>query len=177
MVQHTNNELAFATKINHPSILSPIDAYSSKNQIHIVYKYAANGELFNYLKQFGHLPTRIAKNYAHQLIDAVAEIHKAQVCHRDLKLENIVLNADFKIQIIDFGIACPLQGTLNSGFCGGDEKVGTLSYMTPEMHMGFKYQPVVADIFALGVIIFALFAGNMPFDTASINDPLYRNFA
>ena len=52
-----------------------------------------------------------------------------------------------------------------------------MSYMAPEMHMGFKYQPVVADIFALGVIIFALFAGNMPFDIASINDPLYRNFA
>ena len=57
------------------------------------------------------------KAYASQLVTALIAIHKSEVCHRDLKLENLVLDADFKLKVIDFGIACDLSGDAGRGFC------------------------------------------------------------
>ena len=69
------------------------------------------------------------KNYAIQLLKAVNAIHGAGICHRDLNLENLVLDFDFKLKIIDFGFAC--QQT--SGLCHGSEKLGSVNYMAPEI--------------------------------------------
>ena len=60
------------------------------------------------------------KFYASQLITGLVEMHKVGICHRDLKLENLVLDADFNLKIIDFGLACPLSGSEGNGFCSGD---------------------------------------------------------
>ena len=103
-------------------------------------------------------------------------MHKVEVCHRDLKLENLVLDSDFNLKMIDFGMACPLTGSADDGFCAGEEKVGTPSYMAPEIYMGCDYQPVVADLYALGVIFFALATGVYPFAKATPEDGHYKYF-
>ena len=120
------------------------------------------------------MPTRIANAYAHQLIKMIAKMHKAGVCHRDLKLENLVLDANWNLKLIDFGLACPLAGVNNRGFCHQSEKVGTEGYMAPELLLDCKYQPMIADIFALGVVIFALYTGVLPFGKAMLEDPYYE---
>ena len=104
----------------------------------IVYEYAANGDLFSYLVKRERLPTPIAKFYALQLIRAVGVMHAAQVCHRDLKLDNLVLDSDYNLKIVDFGIACKLSGDHGSGFCR-QAKCGTQGYMAPEVLADMKY--------------------------------------
>ena len=79
----------------------------------------------------------IVKFYSNQLIRGVIEMHKAGVCHRDLKLENLVLDSDFNLKIIDFGMACPLTGSENRGLCTRGDRVGTKSYMAPEILLGY----------------------------------------
>lgn len=116
----------------------------------------------------------IVRNYVDQLIQAIGAIHKADVCHRDLKLENIVLDSTFGIKVIDFGISCSLSGPQRNGFCPKGEKVGTLGYMAPEVLLECKYQPAMADLFAFGVIIFIMVTGHLPFEEASINDKYYK---
>ena len=116
----------------------------------------------------------IVRNYVDQIIQAVGAIHAAGVCHRDLKLENIVLDSTFGIKVIDFGISCSLSGNQNTGFCTKREKVGTLGYMAPELLLECKYQPNMADFFSLGVIIFILVTGHLPFEEATINDRHYK---
>ena len=103
----------------------------------IAYEYAANGDLFNYIKFSGSLPLPIVKYYANQLIIGIIRMHKAGVCHRDLKLENLVLDSDFNLRIIDFGMACPLTGFENRGLCERGDRVGTKSYMAPEILLGY----------------------------------------
>ena len=120
------------------------------------------------------MPIPIVRLYLDQMIQAIGAIHAAEVCHRDLKLENIVLDSNFGIKVIDFGISCPLSGSLRTGFCAKGEKVGTLNYMAPEIILECKYQPVMADLFSLGVIIFILVTGHLPFEQATINDRYYK---
>ena len=98
-------------------------------------------------------------------------MHTAGVCHRDLKLENIVLDAQYNLKVIDLGMACPYA--VPSGF---EETVfcGTKGYRAPEIVTMCAYQPYITDLFSLGVIIFSLVTGRFPFGDASINDPYYE---
>lgn len=179
--KYVQNELRLAKMIDHTSVTVPRDAFvltdegNSKNkQTCIAYDLHENGDFYNYIKDFGALPLPIARTYVDQLIQAIGAIHKADVCHRDLKLENIVLDSTFGIKVIDFGISCPLSGNKNNGFCERGEKVGTLGYMAPEIILECKYQPIMADLFSLGVIIFILVTGHLPFEEATINDNYYK---
>ena len=140
----------------------------------IAYELAENGNLFDYLRVGGALPHSIANAYSLQLIKLVSELHKRGVCHRDLKLENLVLDQTWNLKLIDFGLACPLTGTNQRGFCHRGEKVGTEGYMAPEVLLDCKYQPAMADIYALGVIIFSIYTGVMPFGKAMISDSYYE---
>jgi len=97
-------------------------------------------------------------------------IHAAEVCHRDLKLENMVLDSNFNLKVIDFGLACPISGSEGSGFCDSSEKCGTDFYMAPEVWLERRYQPTSADMFSLGVILFVLRTGFLPFEKAVIED-------
>ena len=97
-------------------------------------------------------------------------MHSQGVCHRDLKLENLVLDSNFNLKLTDFGLACKLT----TGFCDGSDKVGTLQYMAPEVILEHRYKPEVADLFSIGVIIFMLFTGKAPFEHASTKDKWYK---
>lgn len=86
--------------------------------------------------------------------------------HKDLKLENILLDKDFNLKLTDFGLADKVEGSDGSGF----EKTrfdGTLSYMAPEILKKIPFSGKVADMFAFGVILFALYSGHMPFYAAN----------
>ena len=109
-----------------------------------------------------------------QLIMGIGKMHQAGVCHRDLKVDNLALDSHFNIKAIDFGFACDISGTNGQGFCQRGTQVGTPGYMAPEIHLGAKYQPIVADMFSLGVIIFILYAGYPPFTLATVDDPYYK---
>ena len=93
------------------------DTGSTKKVSFITTEYCPNGELFSYLAgQEDGLPSSICKYYFRQLIQAVHYMHTQGVAHRDLKLENVLLNKEFDLKIIDLGFACPLEGSDGSGF-------------------------------------------------------------
>ena len=133
-----------------------------------------NGDLFRYIQHGGGLPAPIARYYAWQLVEAVSAMHRAGVCHQDLKLENLVLDSDFNLKVIDFGLACSVNGTTGRGFC--DNNCGTEEYKAPEVTAAIRYQPVVADLFSLAVVIFIIYTGRLPFRQASVSDERYLYF-
>lgn len=100
-------------------------------------------------------------------------MHRAGVCHRDLKLENLVLDSDFNLKVIDFGLACSLLGNTGRGYC--DNNCGTEGYKAPEITaaINYNYNPVVTDLFALAVMIFIMYTGRLPFRRANIRDERY----
>ena len=141
----------------------------------ISFEFMQNGDLFNYVKKGGRLPDPIVRYYGQQLLEALTEMHRADVCHRDLKLENLVLDSDFNLKVIDFGHACELSGDAGRGFSG--DLCGSVGYKAPEIVVGIEYQPQVADLFSLAVTLFMMYTGKQPFfKEASVNDKLYRYF-
>ena len=126
------------------------------------------GELLSYLIGKGGLPMPIVRHYAKQLVEGITYMHRQGIAHRDLKLENVLLDSNFDLKIADFGFACPIQGEDGLGF--SNRFVGTVQYMAPELLAGRTYQPQVADWYSFGVMLFMMYSGSAPFVQADLND-------
>ena len=117
-------------------------------------------ELYNYLLRHGPLlPEKVQKIFA-QLVGAVAHVHNMSCVHRDLKLENILLDKNENVKLCDFGFTREYEGRSSylQTFCG------TVCYSAPEMLKGEKYAGEKVDVWSLGVILYALLTGELPFD-------------
>lgn len=175
-------EVQTMTHLNHPNIVNLIE-YSGEgvveksngkkeNVIYIVLELATNGELFDYVASTGRFSEPIARYYFHQLINGLEYVHNKGITHRDLKPENVLYDAAFTLKIADFGFAAPIEGRDASGF--NRTKLGTESYMAPEIHMRKPYQGPSVDLFASAIILFIMFTQHPPFTKAVPEDPFYR---
>lgn len=117
-------------------------------------------ELYNYLLRHGPLPVDKTKRIFTQLVGAVAYVHSKSCVHRDLKLENILLDKHENVKLCDFGFTREYEGKASylQTFCG------TICYSAPEMLKGEKYAGEKVDVWSLGIILYALLAGELPFD-------------
>ena len=139
-----------------------------KEKQYIILEYAPKGTLLDYMKQFKRgLKKEYAKVIFAKILRGVYYCHKKQICHRDLKLENILLDENFSPKIADFGFA-----TYNSDKL--TEKKGTPGYVAPEIYTRKKYDGYKADIFSLGVILYNLYTGKKPFQDHTIIDSKYK---
>ncbi|GAO19342.1 hypothetical protein UVI_02008720 [Ustilaginoidea virens] len=117
-------------------------------------------ELYNHLLQHGPLPVAKVQKIFTQLVGAVSYVHLQSCVHRDLKLENILLDKNENVKLVDFGFTREYEGRTNylQTFCG------TICYAAPEMLKGEKYAGEKVDVWSLGIILFALLCGELPFD-------------
>ncbi len=149
---------------------------AKKDVLSVVLELATGGDLFNYIfAQNKGFSEPIARYYFKQLVEAMEFMHSNNVVHRDLKLENLLLDEDYNLKIADFG----LSTTVESSYGGGVmyTRVGTERYMPPEMLEKNAYIGICADLFSAGVILFVLVMGMMPtHKSAESNDYLYRYF-
>jgi len=106
------------------------------------------------------------------LIEGLDYVHQKGLTHRDLKPENVLYDSNFNLKIADFGFAAPIAGRDGSGLC--KTKLGTESYMAPEIHMRKPYSGASVDLFASGIILFIMFTQHPPFTKADPSDPFYR---
>ena len=129
------------------------------------------GELFDFIAETGKFSEKVARTYFHQMMNGLHYMHSKGYAHRDIKPENILLGRDFVLKLADFGFSCLLKGKDGSGIL--HTKLGTEGYMAPEVPSK-NYDGAKADIFAAGVILFIMYAGNPPFEKAAVNDPYYK---
>ncbi|KAF4127012.1 Protein tyrosine kinase [Geosmithia morbida] len=144
----------------HPHIARLYEVIVTENLVWLVLEYCPGDELYNYLLKNGPLPvTKVQKVFA-QLVGAVCYVHKQSCVHRDLKLENILFDKHENVKLVDFGFTREYEGRSNylQTFCG------TICYSAPEMLKGEKYAGEKVDVWSLGIILYALLCGELPFD-------------
>jgi BR serine/threonine kinase len=161
-------EIALMRLTNHPNIMKLKDYFESPRHLYIILEYAQQGELFDYLISKRVLPVEQAIEFFRQIIFAIEYLHEHGICHRDLKPENILLDSNTRIKIADFGFARWVKSNIADTACGSPH------YAAPEVISGRSYDGRKADIWSCGVVFFALLAGYLPFDDASIRTLLHK---
>jgi len=163
MIEQFQSEIQALRSLNHPNIISLYDVYTTTDKIYIVMELMAGGELFDYVVQKGTLTEAEASTIVRMVTSALVYMHGENIIHRDLKPENLMLthrpNAAFEIEvkIIDFGLSKFMHEPMARSF------LGTRGYLAPEMLQRRQYSRAV-DTWALGVIVFVLVCGCLPFD-------------
>ncbi|KAG2552352.1 hypothetical protein PVAP13_9KG423500 [Panicum virgatum] len=138
----------------------------SKARIFIVLEYVTGGELFEIIATNGRLKEDEARKYFQQLINAVDYCHSRGVYHRDLKLENLLLDAAGNLKVSDFGLSALTEQLKADGLL--HTTCGTPNYVAPEVIEDGGYDGATADIWSCGVILFVLLAGYLPFEDENI---------
>jgi serine/threonine protein kinase len=163
MLDQFHTEIEALRSLNHPNIISLNDVYTTKDKIYIIMELMAGGELFDYVVKKGTLTEAEASTIVRMVTSALVYMHGQNIVHRDLKPENLMLTRkpnsiyDIEVKIIDFGLSKVMEEGMAKSF------LGTRGYLAPEMLQRRDYSKKI-DTWALGVIVFILVCGCLPFD-------------
>ncbi|CAG9326659.1 unnamed protein product [Blepharisma stoltei] len=169
--RNVKKEVVIMSTLNHPFIIKMKECISTKHQLYIFMEYVGGMSLHKYLKA---MPNRKlnedeGRRIFGQILSAVDYCHSLGIAHRDIKLENILIDKYNNIKLIDFGFSTYVSSDKkNTVFCG------TPSYMAPEIIARRGYQAASADIWALGVLLYVLLCGNYPF-RGKTDQEVYKN--
>jgi serine/threonine protein kinase len=159
-IERFNNELRLARKISHRHVCRMYDLGEEGTSRFITMEYVPGEDLKRFIKRSGQLTVSKAVSIAKQICEGLAEAHHIGVIHRDLKPQNIMIDADGNTRIMDFGIARFLEG---EGVTTQGVLIGTPDYMSPEQ-TEMEGVDQRSDIYALGVILFEMVTGRVPFE-------------
>lgn len=170
-VARLQREIRFLKLLHHPHIVKVYEVIETNEFIYIIMECAVGGELFDYIVANKRVKEKEARSFFRMVLSAVDYCHQNSIIHRDLKPENLLLDDKKTIKIIDFGFGNNFK--LNSLL---DTYCGSPFYAAPEMILGKKYEGPEIDCWSLGVILFALLCGHLPFDDDNMKE-LYRKIA
>eukprot|EP01156_Anaeramoeba_ignava_P002165 Anaeramoba_ignava/a217728_118.p2 GENE.a217728_118~~a217728_118.p2 ORF type:complete len:525 (-),score=175.77 a217728_118:2237-3811(-) len=153
------NELRAISLVDHPNIAKFYEMINTKKHIYIIMEYLQNGELFDFINENGPVSEERGCAFLKQILGAVKHCHDFGIIHRDIKPENLLLDLRFNLKLIDFGLSTFLQK--KNSLC--KTSCGSPSYSAPEVIHGHKYQGKKADIWSIGIVLYALLCGSLPF--------------
>ncbi|XP_015681750.1 serine/threonine-protein kinase MARK2 isoform X4 [Protobothrops mucrosquamatus] len=166
-LQKLFREVRIMKVLNHPNIEGQFNKlqYLCDKTLYLVMEYASGGEVFDYLVAHGRMKEKEARAKFRQIVSAVQYCHQKFIVHRDLKAENLLLDADMNIKIADFGFSNEFTfGNKLDTFCGSPP------YAAPELFQGKKYDGPEVDVWSLGVILYTLVSGSLPFDGQNLKE-------
>lgn len=152
-------ELSIIQMFQHPHIIRVYEVLDVEDKVFVIMDLAPGGDLLNYIKTRGFVKESLGKKIFKQLLQAVKHCHKNGVLHRDLKCENILLDEGNNVRITDFGFAKYYnKSDLCKTFCG------SAAYAAYEILKGIPYDGEKADVWSMGVVLYTMVTGRMPFD-------------
>ncbi|KAL5662261.1 hypothetical protein ACJX0J_029386, partial [Zea mays] len=159
--ENVYREIVNHRSLRHPNIIQFIEVILTPTHLAIVMEYAAGGELFDRIVDRGRFSEDETRYFFQQLICGVSYCHHMQICHRDLKLENVLLDGSPapRLKICDFGYS--KSSVLHSR---PKSAVGTPAYIAPEVLSRREYDGKLADVWSCGVTLFVMLVGAYPFE-------------
>jgi len=162
--QKINNEIEMLSRLRHPFISQILDSFETETHIFIVMEYIC-GDLLGFIRKRGKLSETVSKIIFKQLIEGLKYIHKKKIVHRDIKLDNILIDLTNTIKICDFGVSRKISKDEIM-----HEHCGTPAYIAPEIFENNGYTGFQCDIWSAGVTLYYILGGIQPFRASSIKD-------
>jgi eukaryotic-like serine/threonine-protein kinase len=158
-LERFRREARAVAQLSHPHIVSVIDAGEDEGRPYIVFEYVEGETLKDRIRRMGRLPVAEAVAYAIEIARALGYAHQRHIVHRDVKPQNVLIDAEGSAKVTDFGIARTLD---QEGLTADGRVLGTTDYVSPEQALGHKVTGQ-SDLYSLGIVLFEMLAGEVPF--------------
>ncbi|XP_065852786.1 CBL-interacting serine/threonine-protein kinase 14-like [Euphorbia lathyris] len=158
-------EISIMRRLRHPNVVKLLEVLATKTKIYLVMEFAKGGELFTRVSR-GRFSENLSRRYFQQLITAVRYCHERGVFHRDLKLENLLLDDNWDLKVTDFGLSAVKDQVRPDGML--HTLCGTPAYVAPEILAKKGYDGAKVDVWSCGVILYILIAGYLPFNDTNL---------
>ncbi|XP_075596542.1 maternal embryonic leucine zipper kinase isoform X1 [Balearica regulorum gibbericeps] len=158
-------EIDAMKNLSHQHICQLYHVIETSKKIFMVLEYCPGGELFDYIISKDRLSEEEARVFFRQIVSAIAYVHSRGYAHRDLKPENLLIDKEHNLKLIDFGLCAKPKGGLDYHL---NTCCGSPAYAAPELIQGKAYIGSEADIWSMGVLLYALLCGFLPFDDDNV---------
>ena len=166
------SEVELLMMADHPNIISLLQVIETKKKVYLIMELCEGKSLYQHIRNAGYLQEDEARALFKQLLSAMNYCHNQGIVHRDLKPDNIMVEKDGKVKIIDFGLGTKVKpGQKLNLFCG------TYPFSAPEVLLSTPYDGPKIDVWTLGVVLYFMVTGKIPFDACSIKKLVKRILA
>ena len=160
------NEINLMKNLNHFSVVKLLDTVETEKYILLIMENVLGGDLLSFIKKRNKLQEKTAKFIFKQLLQSIKYIHSKNIVHRDIKLDNILIDLNNNIKLCDFGVGKYISN-YNEIL---SEQCGTPAYIAPEVVSGDGYSGFPVDIWSSGVVLYSLLMGSIPFKAQNLNE-------
>ena len=158
------NEVEVLSKLHHPFINQILDNFETDTHFFIVMEYIC-GDLLSFIRKRNKLNEQISKMIFKQIIEGLKYIHKKNIIHRDIKLDNILIDTTNTVKICDFGVSRKIEKGQKIY-----ERCGTPAYIAPEIYKKIGYTGFQSDVWSAGITLYYILSGNLPFKGNNIHE-------
>src|ERR687892_2619877 len=158
-LERFRREARAVAQLNHPHVVTVIDAGEDEGAPYIVFEYVEGETLKDRIRRLGRLPVSEAVAYAIEIGRALESAHARKLVHRDVKPQNVLIDPDGRAKVTDFGIARSLE---QKGMTATGRVLGTTDYVSPEQAMGVDVDER-SDVYSVGVVLYEMLTGDVPF--------------
>ena len=151
-------EMSILKLVKHKYIIQLYEILQTPNHIFIIMEYCEGKDIMDYILSKNFLPESHALKYFQQLINALFYLHSQNIAHRDIKIDNMLLDRNRDLKLVDFGLSTkyPDDNLL-------DQPCGTVVYAAPEVLQGREYHGMLADVWSSGIVLYGMLSGYLPF--------------
>ena len=154
--------------VEHENVTKLYKVITTDHHTYLVMELAENGDLLDYINARRYLSEPTARNFFGDFVNGMDMCHSMHVVHRDLKCENLLLNADLRLKIGDFGFSRMYEDKKLETYCGSH------AYAAPEVLLGTPYNGEKADTWSMGVVLYAMVMGRLPFNDPNVKTLLSK---